>query len=87
MQTESAIDPGLARDLYGALGEPVGGRRLGAARVRETFVRWIWLGGLLMMVGGFLAAADRRFPRRQGSANRCRSGAVAGAPATAEASA
>jgi len=27
----------------------------------KPFVRWIWLGGLFMMVGGFTAAADRRF--------------------------
>jgi cytochrome c-type biogenesis protein CcmF len=24
-------------------------------------VRWIWLGALLMMLGGFVAATDRRF--------------------------
>jgi cytochrome c-type biogenesis protein CcmF len=24
-------------------------------------VRWIWLGGLFMMLGGFVAATDRRF--------------------------
>jgi len=27
----------------------------------KPFVRWIWLGGLLMMFGGFTAACDRRF--------------------------
>jgi len=27
----------------------------------KPFVRWIWLGGLFMMFGGFCAAADRRF--------------------------
>jgi cytochrome c-type biogenesis protein CcmF len=27
----------------------------------KPFVRWIWGGGLLMMLGGFVAACDRRF--------------------------
>jgi len=62
VQTESAIDPGLFRDLYVALGEPVGNDGAWAIRVYlKPFVRWIWLGGLLMMAGGFVAAADRRF--------------------------
>ena len=62
--TEAAIDPGLTRDLYAALGEPLGG---GAWSVRlhyKPFVRWIWLGAVLMAVGGLLAASDRRYRRR-----------------------
>jgi len=88
VQTESAIDPGLARDLYVALGEPVGEDGAWALRVYvKPFVRWIWLGGLLMMVGGFLAAADRRF-RVGGAARTDAVPALSqGAPATAEASA
>jgi cytochrome c-type biogenesis protein CcmF len=30
----------------------------------KPFVRWIWLGGLFMMFGGLVAAADRRFRAR-----------------------
>jgi cytochrome c-type biogenesis protein CcmF len=61
-QTESAIDPGLFRDIYVALGEPVGDDGAWAVRVYvKPFVRWIWLGALFMMLGGFMAAADRRF--------------------------
>jgi len=67
IQTESAIDPGLLRDLYVALGEPLDtGNIDGAWAVRvyvKPFIRWIWLGGLFMMLGGFVAAADRRFRR------------------------
>ena len=62
--TEAAIDPGFTRDLYAALGEPLGG---GAWSVRlhyKPLVRWIWLGALLMALGGALAAADRRYRRR-----------------------
>jgi cytochrome c-type biogenesis protein CcmF len=27
----------------------------------KPFIRWIWLGGLFMMLGGFVAAGERRF--------------------------
>jgi len=59
--TEAAIDPGLTRDLYVSLGEPVAG---GAWIVRvyvKPFVDWIWGGCLVMALGGLLAATDRRY--------------------------
>ena len=59
--TEAGIDAGFTRDLYVALGEPLDG---GAWAVRvhiKPFVRWIWLGGLMMALGGVLAASDRRY--------------------------
>ena len=62
VQTKSAIDPGLFRDIYVALGEPIGTDGAWAVRIYiKPFVRWIWLGALFMMLGGFVAAADRRF--------------------------
>ena len=62
VQTESAIDPGLTRDVYVALGEPLGTEGAWSVRVYvKPFVRWIWLGALFMMAGGFVAACDRRF--------------------------
>ena len=66
--TEAGIDPGFTRDLYAALGEPLGG---GAWSVRlhyKPFVRWIWLGAILMAMGGALAASDRRYRRRTAAA-------------------
>ncbi len=62
--TEAGIKAGLFRDLYVALGEPV---KEGAWTMRlyyNPFVRWIWLGTLLMAVGGILAASDRRYRLR-----------------------
>jgi cytochrome c-type biogenesis protein CcmF len=59
--TEAAIDPGLTRDIYVAIGEPLGG---GAWSVRahvKPFVDWIWGGCLLMAFGGLLALLDRRY--------------------------
>ena len=65
VMTEAAIDPGLTRDLYVAMGEPLGGG-IWAMRVHvKPFVRWIWAGALLMMLGGLVTAADRRFARSE----------------------
>ena len=59
--TEAAIDTGILRDLYVALGEPL---ENGAWIVRvyhKPFVDWIWFGCMLMAFGGFLAVTDRRY--------------------------
>jgi cytochrome c-type biogenesis protein CcmF len=62
IQTESDLDPGFTRDLYVALGEPLGDSGAWSVRIYlKPFIRWIWLGALFMMLGGFVAAADRRF--------------------------
>src|SRR5690606_14408197 len=61
VMTEAALLPGATRDLYVALGESLGD---GAWAVRvhvKPFVRWIWAGALLMALGGFVTATDRRF--------------------------
>ena len=61
--TEAAIDAGLTRDLYVALGEAMddGGWTL---RVYvKPFIDWIWGGCLLMAIGGGLAASDKRYRR------------------------
>ena len=68
IMTEAAIDPALHRDLYVALGEPLGQNEAGQAswalRVYvKPWIRCIWLGALMMMFAGFIAAADRRFRR------------------------
>jgi cytochrome c-type biogenesis protein CcmF len=67
--TETAIDSGVTRDVYVALGERLAGDGANAAwSVRvyyKPFVVWIWGGALLMALGGGLAAADRRYRLRQ----------------------
>lgn len=65
VMTEAAIDPGLTRDLYVALGEPLEGGAWAVRVQHKPFVRWLWLGGLLMTLGGLLAATDPRY-RKQG---------------------
>ncbi|WP_417780245.1 heme lyase CcmF/NrfE family subunit [Stutzerimonas xanthomarina] len=59
--TEAGIDAGFTRDLYVALGEPL---ENGAWAVRvhiKPFVRWIWLGALMMSLGGVLSVSDKRY--------------------------
>jgi cytochrome c-type biogenesis protein CcmF len=72
VQTESAVDAGIFRDLYVALGEPMdAGNIEGAWSLRlyyKPFIRWIWGGGLLMMLGGFTCAADKRFRIKRAAA-------------------
>ena len=63
--TEAAVDAGFTRDLYVALGEPIGDTD-GAWTMQlqyKPLVRWIWLGPIMMAIGGLLAASDRRYRR------------------------
>ena len=60
--TEAAIDAGFTRDLFIALGEPLDAQGAWAVRVYlKPFIRWIWLGAILMGLGGLLAATDKRY--------------------------
>ena len=61
VMTEADIKPGLVKDLYISLGEPL---EDGAWSVRiyiKPFVQWIWAGAILMALGGFCALADKRY--------------------------
>ena len=59
--TEAAIDPSLTRDLYVALGEPLDNGAWSVRIYYKPFIRWIWLGALLMAFGGLLSAMDKRY--------------------------
>ncbi|MCL4103955.1 UNVERIFIED_CONTAM: hypothetical protein GTU68_034817 [Idotea baltica] len=63
--TEAAIDPGLSRDLYVAMGEPIGDAGAWAMRLHYMpLVRWIWLGAVFMGFGALVTVADKRYRRR-----------------------
>ena len=59
--TEVAIEPSLTQDLYLALGEPLDATSWAVRIHYKPFVRWIWLGALLMALGGALAFSDPRY--------------------------
>ncbi|EMP4392313.1 heme lyase CcmF/NrfE family subunit [Vibrio fluvialis] len=66
MMTEAAIDRGLTRDLYIAMGERLDDNNAWAVRIYyKPFVRWIWAGALLMALGGALAISDKRYRFRK----------------------
>ncbi|MCK5361222.1 MAG: heme lyase CcmF/NrfE family subunit, partial [Gammaproteobacteria bacterium] len=66
--TEAAIDAGLFRDLFVALGEPLGDQGAWSVRIyHKPFIRWIWLGALIMAFGGFLSATDPRYRKLAGT--------------------
>jgi cytochrome c-type biogenesis protein CcmF len=61
--TEVGLDAGFTRDLYVALGEPLDDNsQAWAVRIYvKPLVRWIWLGAILMALGGALAMSDKRY--------------------------
>ena len=61
VMTEAAIDPGLTRDLYVSLGDPLGEDTWLVKVQHKPFIDWIWGGCLIMALGGLLAASDRRY--------------------------
>jgi cytochrome c-type biogenesis protein CcmF len=61
VMTEAAIDPGLTRDLYVSLGDPLAGGAWLLKVQHKPFIDWIWGGCLVMALGGLLAASDRRY--------------------------
>jgi len=77
--TEAAIDGRMARDVFVALGEPLGD---GAWSVRVQYkpmIRFIWFGCVIMALGGLLAATDRRYrePVRERAEVKARVGETA----------
>jgi cytochrome c-type biogenesis protein CcmF len=68
--TEAAIRSNFFGDLYVSLGDPIAGDTPSwSMRVyHKPFVPWLWVGVLLMVTGGMVAALDRRYRRRDISA-------------------
>tara|TARA_B100000678_G_scaffold289569_1_gene300433 strand:+ start:47 stop:2020 length:1974 start_codon:yes stop_codon:yes gene_type:complete len=62
--TEAGIDAGFTRDIYMALGEPLDNESWSVRLYHKPFVRWIWLGAILMAIGGLLAVLDKRYRLR-----------------------
>ena len=65
MMTEAAIAPGFFADIYVSMGEALDQHNPNGAwamRVHhKPFVRWVWLGAILMALGAILSVSDRRY--------------------------
>ena len=62
--TEAGIDVGWTRDLFVALGEPLGDGSWSVRIQYKPMIRFIWLGALVMALGGIVAVSDRRYRSR-----------------------
>jgi cytochrome c-type biogenesis protein CcmF len=58
--TKAAIHPSLFRDLYIALGQPLNDNDWSVRIYYKPFVRWIWLGGIIMILGGLISILQRK---------------------------
>ena len=59
--SHAAIAVNWARDLFVAMGDPLGADAWSMRIQYKPLVRYIWLGALVMAIGGFIAATDRRY--------------------------
>lgn len=57
---KTAIDVGWFRDLYVALGEPLSDDVWSLRIYYKPFVRWIWVGGLIMVLGGLIGVVGKK---------------------------
>lgn len=63
--TESAIDVTPFRDVYVALGEPLDDHAWSVRLYYKPFIRWIWGGGFMILLGGLVALLDHRYYRKR----------------------
>jgi cytochrome c-type biogenesis protein CcmF len=59
--SEAGIDVGASRDLFAALGDDLGQGRWSVRIQYKPLIRFIWLGAILIALGGGIAALDRRY--------------------------
>jgi cytochrome c-type biogenesis protein CcmF len=59
--TEASVSINVVRDIYVSLGEEL---ETGGWSIRvyiKPFVQWIWVGSILMALGGILTMVDKRY--------------------------
>ena len=59
--TEAAIDMGLTRDVYVVLGDPQKDGGWAMRTCVKPFANWIWIGSIVMALGGAVSLTDRRY--------------------------
>ena len=65
IMTEADINASLFRDLYVSMGEPLEGGAWGMRIQVKSFMRWVWLGAILMGIGGLMAILDKRYRKHR----------------------
>jgi len=79
--TEAAIDSRIGRDVFVALSKPVGDNAWAARIQVKPLIRFLWLGPLLMALGGIFTVLDRRYRlAMRASTVPSRSAAATGSP-------
>ncbi len=76
--TEAAIQSNILRDLYLVIGDAQANGGWAVRSYIEPFAMWLWLGALIMALGGTLSLSDRRY-RVAAGARKARD--VTGVPA------
>ncbi|MGI9271400.1 MAG: heme lyase CcmF/NrfE family subunit [Woeseiaceae bacterium] len=61
--TEAGIDASWNRDLFIAMGDQLGNDTWSVRIQYKPMIRFIWLGALIMALGGLIAVSDRRYRR------------------------
>jgi cytochrome c-type biogenesis protein CcmF len=77
--TEAGIDASWNRDLFVALGDQIGSDVWSVRVQYKPMIRFIWLGALVMALGGLIAVSDRRY----GAASRAEDRVKGTVPETA----
>ena len=73
--TEAGIEVDWNRDLFVAMGEDLGNGTWSMRVQYKPMVRFIWLGALVMALGGMVAITDRRYrTRREAASDRVAAG-------------
>ena len=67
--TEAGIEAGWNRDLFVAMGEDLGDGAWSLRLQYKPMVRFIWLGALVMALGGLVAVTDRRYRLKRAAAD------------------
>ena len=80
--TEAGIHVTPLRDLFVALGDDLGDGKWSMRVQYKPLIRYIWIGALLMAIGGFVSIADRRYRARAAARDAVNAGGTAGEAAS-----
>ena len=74
-----ALGVSWRRDLLATLGEDLGGGSWSLRLQVRPLMRYVWLGSVLMALGGLIATLDKRYRRRRETAEEAAAAAAAAA--------